>query len=294
MATALRKVQWELMLPHEMEAALRDCPTALVPLGTLEWHGVQNALGLDALKAHALCVRAAQAGGGVVLPPLYGGVGGVDQPYTVVMEQEPTLISRLLEPWLVSLCMELKRLGFRAIILFTGHYGASQQMAVRETAVRQAQRLDLPILGTPEYFLALDAGYVGDHGGVFETSLMLELMPELVELDRLEGQPPYQGIGGGDAKRQSSRELGQRFSDVICARLARLARRMPTWDAGQRQAFLRAEQAMVSLQLELAGRSGNEWAAWRQVTHFTPYGELLAAERFADIEALVRSFPAQG
>jgi hypothetical protein len=51
---------------------------------------------------------------------------------------------------------------------------------------------------------------------------------------------------------------------------------------------------MVSLQLELAGRSGNEWAAWRQVTHFTPYGELLAAERFADIEALVRSFPAQG
>lgn len=291
MTSAPRQVQWELMLPHEMEAAQRDCPTALVPLGTLEWHGVQNALGLDALKAHALCVRAAQAGGGVVLPPLYGGVGGVDQPHTVVMEPEPTLVSRLLEPWLVSLCMELKRLGFRAIVLFTGHYGASQQMVVRETAVRQMQRLDLPILGTPEYFLALDAGYVGDHGGVFETSLMLELMPERVDLERLQGEPPYQGIGGGDAKRQSTRELGRRFCDVICARLARLARRMPAWDASQRQAFLRAEQAMVSLQLELAGRSGNEWTAWRQVTHFAPYGELLAAERFADIEALVRSFP---
>lgn len=294
MTTELRKVQWERMLPHEMEEALAACPTAFVPLGTLEWHGVQNALGLDALKAHALCVRAAQAGGGVVLPPLYGGVGGVDQPYTVVMEAEPTLVSRLLEPWLVSLCMELKRIGFRAIVFCTGHYGASQQMVVRETAVRQAQRLDLPILGTPEYFLALDAGYVGDHGGTFETSLMLELMPELVDLDRLQGEPPYQGIGGGDAKRQSTRELGQRFCAVICGRLARLAGRMPAWDAAQRQAFLRAEQALVSLQLELAGRTGSEWAAWRQVTHFAPYGQLLAAERFADIEALVRAFPTSG
>ena len=55
----MNKVQWELMRPHEIEAAMAGCPTAFVPLGTLEWHGLQNALGLDALKAHALCVRAA-------------------------------------------------------------------------------------------------------------------------------------------------------------------------------------------------------------------------------------------
>jgi hypothetical protein len=69
---------------------------------------------------------------------------------------------------------------------------------------------------------------------------------------------------------------------------------MPAWDAATRQAFLRAEQALVSLQLELAGRSGNVWAAWQRVTHLAPYGELLAAERFADIEALVRTFPPEG
>ena len=97
------KVQYELMLPHELEAAMAACPTAFVPLGTLEWHGVQNALGLDAVKAHALCARAAREYGGVVLPALFGGVGGVDQPHTIVMESEPTLASHLLEPWLVSL-----------------------------------------------------------------------------------------------------------------------------------------------------------------------------------------------
>lgn len=32
------RVQYELMLPHELEARMAACPTALVPLGTLEWH----------------------------------------------------------------------------------------------------------------------------------------------------------------------------------------------------------------------------------------------------------------
>lgn len=283
MPTTLRKVQWELMFPHEIETALAECPTALAPLGILEWHGVQNVLGLDALKAHALCVRAAQRGGGVVLPPLFGGVGGVDQPYTMVMEPEPSLASRLLEPWLVSLCSELKRVGFRALILLTGHYGASQQIVVRETAVRQMQRLDIPILGTPEYFLALDAGYWGDHGGPFETSLMMELRPELVDLSRLTGEPPYQGIGGGDAKRESSQERGRRLCEVMVERLAHLAQRMPQWDGNQRAAFLRAEQALVNYQLETAGRTGNVWTAWSEVASLEPYGQWLVEERFQEI-----------
>lgn len=282
-----RRVQWELMLPHEMNAALERCPTALLPLGTLEWHGRQNALGLDALKAHALCVRAARLGGGIVLPPLYGGVGGVDEPYTVVMEPEPTLHSSVLEGWLRPLCRELKRNGFRAAIVLTGHYGASQQMAVRETAVRESQRLDIPILGTPEYWLALDAGYTGDHGSTFETSLMMELMPDLVDLSQLEGDPPYQGIGPGDAKRESSRELGSRLCEVMVARLATLARRMPEWDAGTRSRFVRAEQALVSHQLEAGGRTGNVWAAWHDLQPYSRYAELLVRERFEEIIQLV-------
>jgi creatinine amidohydrolase len=283
-----REVQFERMLPHQMEAALAACATALVPLGTLEWHGVQNALGLDAIKAHALCVRAAQRGGGVVLPPVFGGVGGVDQPYTVVMEPEPTFHSRLLEPWLSVLCGELKRVGFRAIIVVTGHYGASQQMIVRETAVRETQRLAVPVLGTPEYWLALDAGYLGDHGGFFETSLLMALIPGLTDLSQLTGEPPFQGIGGGDA-RQATAEEGERISEVIVARLATLAQRMPQWDERTRTRFLHAEQALVSHQLEAGGTAGNVWAAWANIQHFAAYGELLADERFEAITELART-----
>ena len=53
----------------ESDEAWRDlrerCPVAYLPLGTLEWHGLHNPVGLDALKAHALAVRCARSGGGV-------------------------------------------------------------------------------------------------------------------------------------------------------------------------------------------------------------------------------------
>jgi len=286
MADDGKKVQWELMLPHEMDASLAECPTAFVPLGTLEWHGFQNALGLDALKAHALCVRTARTSGGVVLPPLYGGMGGVSEPHTVVMEPEDSVRSCIVEPWVRALLSELKRNGFKAAIVLTGHYGASQQMMVRETAVRETQRLGIPVLGTPEYFLAMDAGYMGDHGGRFETSLLMALRPELVDISQLTGDPPYKGIGGGDPQRESSAEEGERVSAAIVERLATLARRMPQWDAATVGAFLRAEQALVSDQLERSARDGNVWAAWRDLSRYVPYGELLAAERFEEIRRL--------
>ncbi|HPA41500.1 MAG TPA: creatininase family protein, partial [Candidatus Hydrogenedentes bacterium] len=52
------------MRPAEIEAAREACPTLFIPLGTIEWHGLHNIAGVDALKAHELCVRAAQRGGG--------------------------------------------------------------------------------------------------------------------------------------------------------------------------------------------------------------------------------------
>ena len=132
--------QWELMLPEEFRAAMDALPVCFSPLGTVEWHGEHNALGLDSLKAHALCVRAAEkAEGGIVHPPLYGGMGGLNQPATVKIEGEHSWENHLLRPWLEKLCSEFHRLGFKAIIMITGHYGHNQQIVVRETAARMTE-----------------------------------------------------------------------------------------------------------------------------------------------------------
>ncbi|MCL5270146.1 MAG: creatininase family protein [bacterium] len=283
--TAMPEVRIEYLHPKEIEERMGACPTLFQPLGTVEWHGKHNWVGVDALKAHALCVQAAQRGGGLVAPPVYGGVGGLDQPHTFVMEPENSLGGVYVRPWVEKLCSEAVRQGFKAVIILTGHYGAGQQMIVRELAVRMSRLLGVPILGTPEYVLALDEGYSGDHAAWGETSLMMHLYPGSVDLSRL-GEAPHQGVGGRDPKLYATAADGKRLADRIVERLARLAARMPQWDGATLDRFIAAEGALVDRQIRLAAETGKAWEGWRKIGDgktITPYGQALAEERFEEI-----------
>ncbi len=286
--TPQREVRLEFLRPRELQDAQAACPTIFQPLGTIEWHGVHNVVGVDSMKAHALCVRAAQAGGGLVAPALYGGVGGVNQPHTFIMDPENNVFSRLLRPWLEQLCREMARNGFRAIIILTGHYGAAQQIVVRETAVRMSRALGIPVLGTPEYMLALDVDYTGDHGAWGETSLMMHLYPETVDLSRL-GEAPHKGVGGRDPKTEASAEDGRLITKTIVSRLAILARKMPTWDYKTLEQFIDSESTLVARQLSAPKGKGSVWTAWRNVgSVMRNYGRQLAEERFEEIKTSVK------
>ena len=281
-----REVRLEFLHPKELEEARAACATIFQPLGTIEWHGVHNVLGVDAVKAHALCLQAARKGGGVVAPPVFGGVGGLSEPHTFIMDPEDDVFSKLLRPWLEQLCREMARDGFRAIIILTGHYGAAQQIVVRETAVRMSRALGIPVLGTPEYWLALDAGYTGDHAAWGETSLMMHLFPDTVDLSRL-GKPPYQGVGGRDPK-ESSAEDGRKITETIVSRLASLAQKMPTWSYETLDRFVDAEATLVARQLAAPRGKKQVWTAWRNLaTALRDYGTQLVEERFDEIKASV-------
>lgn len=281
------EVRLEYLMPKEVEAAMAACPTLFMPLGTIEWHGVHNIIGLDAVKAHELCMRAAQQGGGLVHPPLFGGVGGLSEPHTFIFEPEDSLGGTLVRLWLEQGCREAARNGFKAVILLTGHYGAAQQIAVRETAVRMTKILKIPVLGTPEYFLGLDQQYYGDHAAFFETSIMMHLFPDRVDINRL-GTPPYQGVGGRDPKQFATTEDGKRICEAIILRLKHLAWTMPAWDEAARARFVHAEETLVNRQLALAGSGQAIWTAWRNIGQgvFNQYPEFLAAARFEEIEKL--------
>ena len=280
-------VQWEWMLPQEFRVAMSKLPVVFLPLGTVEWHGEHNALGLDSLKAHALCVQAARMAGGVVHPPLYGGMGGLDRPATVVIEGETAWENYLLRPWLEKLSSEFQRIGFRAVIMLTGHYGHNQQIVVRETAARMTQRLQIPVLGTPEYWLAQDVGYGGDHAGIGETSLLWHLHPELVAIERIRHDPDY---GKTDAiEKGSSPEVGRQYADVIVDRLARLAVAMVGWNETTRAAFVLSERALVDAQVR-GWRTQHAWASWQALNSkgLRQYGAFLVEQDFDAITAMAR------
>lgn len=281
-----KKVEWKNLLPEEFTRRKEKLPVIFLPLGTVEWHGYHNALGLDALKAEELCKRAAvSSGGGIVHPPVYGGMGGLSKPATVVMEDEMSWENYLLRPWLEKLCYEFHRLDFKGVIILTGHYGHNQQITVRETAVRMTERLQIPVLGTAEYWLAQDAGYLGDHAGTGETSLMMYLCPDLVSLDKFEEDPDFDLTA--EVKNKSSRELGRKYARLIIERMAEIANSMIDWDESKLEAYVKAERSLLSSQVK-GWREKSPWAAWDKMAdgRLTNYGSLLVEEDFKEIEKI--------
>ena len=154
--------------------------------------------------------------------------------------------------------------------------------------MRLSRSLAVPVLGTPEYFLALDVGYLGDHAAWGETSLMLYLDPDSVDLSRL-GQPPHRGVGGRDP-REATRADGEKVAETIIGRLARLAEQMPKWDRATLARFIDAEAALVNRQMALSAPKEKIWNGWRNIGKgvFSDYGRLLVEGKFEDIVALTR------
>src|SRR6266536_1720664 len=67
----MTEVRWERMFIDQLEEAYKRCPLVYFTYGLCEPHGPQCAVGLDALKAHAIACRAAEQYGGIVAPPDY-------------------------------------------------------------------------------------------------------------------------------------------------------------------------------------------------------------------------------
>ena len=60
--------RWEYMYVDDLWELKEREPIAWVPAGILEHHNGHLPWGLDGLKAHGVCLRLAEALGGVVLP----------------------------------------------------------------------------------------------------------------------------------------------------------------------------------------------------------------------------------
>ncbi|MBA2451575.1 MAG: creatininase family protein [Chloroflexia bacterium] len=56
----MRTVRFEEMFPWEVAQAIAEAPICYLPLGVLEWHSEHSEVGLDGIKAQAVCKAAAR------------------------------------------------------------------------------------------------------------------------------------------------------------------------------------------------------------------------------------------
>lgn len=241
-----KKVRYEEMLPHEAVAARKACPVAYLPVGGIEWHGEHNCLGLDTVKIHALAMECAKITGGAVFPPLFYGepreqnlmevTGDPDGEIAAKMElpknnfapgymQENSFQANLnYVKFLHRIMVEIHSLGFRVIVVMPGHY----PLLYHARAACELYNLDFCCYTTGLAWACIGYELVrdeipeaGDHAAAWETSLMMTLRPDLVDLARLPKGPRGKmvGIGGRDPRRYASVEFGRKGVEAIVKRV---------------------------------------------------------------------------
>jgi creatinine amidohydrolase len=208
-------VQMQFMRPGQLEKAIRSFPVVYVPFGPIEWHGKHLPLGNDALKAHGVLVKTAEQFGGVVYPSVFFHEGF----------QRDFLV-----PVLTDLFQRLKKTGFRVILGVSGHNVQGQIDMIDKALAPVVADGTVVGVGLWEITLSRCAESNTDHAAKWETSNMMFLYPDLVDMSALGDGPlapnmqPPDGIGGQDPRRHASLEVGRRNVELASAAIGKKAK----------------------------------------------------------------------
>jgi creatinine amidohydrolase len=173
----VRDPAYVALRPDQLAERLADTPVAYVPWGALEWHSMHLPVGLDGLVAESIAQRAVERTGGVVLPTMYLPITAL--PHRFSISFRATTVQAVLD----DLLAELARIGFRIVVLLSGHYAQGHELVLIDVAERALSTHNLLVLATPPMAL-VNEEYL-DHAARWETAQMLATHPELVDLRQL-------------------------------------------------------------------------------------------------------------
>lgn len=241
-------------MPREIKAEKERMPVAYMGLGILEWHGEHNVAGLDGVKGDGVAIHFAKKFGGVVMPPLFWGdcrteicelvftpeiMKEAEFDHTFPICEKIGYDKGALEAngkrnmknggwrlWIelmVHVFFELESFGYRCIVPIPGHYPLFAPLEKAIASYRdQGGKCDIFVIKDTMYDGTKDSG---DHAAKFETSLMMAMAPEMVDLSRLDPDrnKPNIGVIGIDPRDNASVEFGNRilvrFDELLKAHL---------------------------------------------------------------------------
>lgn len=174
------------MTRDEIAERIQRGTVAILPIGATEQHGHHLPMGTDNYLAEELSLRIAQRIDGVVLPTVPFGYSWVwqDIPGTI------TVGHRTLELYLHDVIDSVERSGFAALAIVDGHESnvTTMKYVVRDHAATS----DFPVIRLfyPGFTKIRDESCESPtwfgmiHACEFETSLMLDAKPDLVDMSR--------------------------------------------------------------------------------------------------------------
>jgi creatinine amidohydrolase len=169
----------EMTWPKFQEAIERD-DLILLPVGSTEEHGPQSPLGTDDFIAQALARRIGEKAGALVAPgiPIGNASGLASFPGTISIDTE------VLERLILEVCENYIRHSARRFLFVNGHGG--NNVAIRAAARELFDRYGA--LGiSSEWWMwmpKISQYQAHDHGGQYETSMMMAVNEQLVDLTK--------------------------------------------------------------------------------------------------------------
>jgi creatinine amidohydrolase len=255
------KVLYEELTPKEFSARMTLCPVAYLPLGTLEWHGEHLPLGSDGIQSQEFFKLLAKKTGGIVLPMLFLGPAGRETVLNGVelygmdmgstskgekFQYSPRQLAgsayrvpdSTFADILNNVMKQLSRAGFK-IVIAHGHGPSTNFLGKHIQEYKEKYNLVvMSCWGKDSADLCLQC----DHAAANETSIVMQVRPELVQMKNLPADTSIWplGIAGKDPRIFASSEFGKeiiefeirKMSMVINSELSRLKihnPRSPDW-----------------------------------------------------------------
>ena len=183
------------MTNPEVMAFLEKHQTVIIPTGAVEQHGPHGPLLTDVLIPTEIARRVAPRIGAVVAPPINYALSYPHVGFTGMMHIRIPTFMALVE----DLCVSFAASGFKRIVFLNGHY--DNTYAIAYACANAQERLPKGIQAFPvNYWDALTEADVAEfsglknglHANLAETSAVLRINPDLVDMDRANAEfPPF-------------------------------------------------------------------------------------------------------
>jgi creatinine amidohydrolase len=222
------------MSSAEFAEAVKKDLVVILPYGAVEAHGDHLPLGTDAFQPLAMAEEVAKRTGCLVAPIVAYGQHSSTRwvPGTIGIRMET------LKAVTIDLVDSLHYHGVRKVVLLTGHAGSIHMAALKSAAeelVWKYEDLEIMVLTDYDYAYMMTKDICGDeedgHGGIIETSRMMDLRPELVKARKKKGRSTSSNFMivrdpqrfrpdtcVGDI-RKASAEKGKRVNDFVAEKL---------------------------------------------------------------------------
>jgi creatinine amidohydrolase len=189
-ATLLAELTWPAI-----ERLVRDGETlCLLPAGATEQHGRHLPASTDTEIAVAVCDGTSRMTGVPVLPPL---VVTSSHAHTTSWPGTLSLAPRTLIQVVVEIAGWVRASGFAKLLVVNAHVGNVAPLKVALDEVRHGGVIRAGSVNWWQLTPTIEAEFTADaddwHANAAETSLMLHLRPELVELDEIRDDPDRTG-----------------------------------------------------------------------------------------------------